>query len=105
MIPEKDALILALLKDINQRFNITIVIITHQMSVVREICSHVAIVKGGEVAEQGTVLPTATVEPRTFTQEDVDNLLRVFLKGESLDLGNFLNQSQAKAETALFLTS
>ena len=36
------------------------------------------------VAEQGTVLPTATVEPRTFTQEDVDNLLRVFLKGESL---------------------
>lgn len=36
------------------------------------------------VAEQGTVLPTATVEPRTFTQEDVDNLLRVFLKGEPL---------------------
>lgn len=36
------------------------------------------------VAEQGVVLPTATVEPREFTQEDVDNLLRVFLKGEPL---------------------
>ena len=36
------------------------------------------------VAEQGTTLPTATVEPRNFTQEDVDNLLRVFLKGEPL---------------------
>ena len=36
------------------------------------------------VAEQGLVLPTATVEPREFTQEDVDNLLRVFLKGEPL---------------------
>lgn len=36
------------------------------------------------VAELGTVLPTATVEPRKFTQEDVDNLLRVFLKGEPL---------------------
>lgn len=53
--PQTTSSILALLKDINQRFNITIVIITHQMSVVREICSHVAIVKGGEVAEQGTV--------------------------------------------------
>lgn len=36
------------------------------------------------VAEQGIVLPTATVTPREFTQEDVDNLLRVFLKGAPL---------------------
>ena len=36
------------------------------------------------VAELGTVLPTATVEPREFNQEDVDNLLKVFLKGEPL---------------------
>lgn len=36
------------------------------------------------VAELGTALPTATVEPREFTQEDVGNLLKVFLKGEPL---------------------
>ncbi len=36
------------------------------------------------VAELGTALPTATVEPREFTQEDVDNLLKVLLKGEPL---------------------
>lgn len=36
------------------------------------------------VADQGVVLPTATVTPREFNQEDVDNLLRVFLKGEPL---------------------
>ena len=36
------------------------------------------------VAELGTALPTATVEPREFTQEDVDNLLKVFLKREPL---------------------
>lgn len=53
--PQTTASILELLKDINRRFNITIVIITHQMSVVREICSHVAILKDGEVAEQGLV--------------------------------------------------
>ena len=36
------------------------------------------------VAELGTALPTATVEPREFNQEDVDNLLKVFLKREPL---------------------
>ncbi len=36
------------------------------------------------VAELGTVLPTATVTPRDFTQEDVDTLLRVLLKGQPL---------------------
>lgn len=36
------------------------------------------------VAEFGTALPTATQEPREFNQEDVDNLLKVFLKGEPL---------------------
>ena len=59
-----------MLKDINQRFNITIVIITHQMSVVREICSHVAIVKGGEVAEQGTVEDIFT-HPKTAVAREL----------------------------------
>ena len=36
------------------------------------------------VAEQGVILPTATVAPRIFTQADVDNLLKVFLKGAPL---------------------
>lgn len=47
--------ILALLKEINQKYGITIVIITHEMGVVQEICSHVAIIEKGELAESGTV--------------------------------------------------
>ena len=47
--------ILALLKEINSKYGITIVIITHEMAVVQEICSHVAIIDGGELAETGTV--------------------------------------------------
>ena len=47
--------ILALLKDINVRYGITIVIITHEMAVVQEICTHVAIIDGGSLAETGTV--------------------------------------------------
>ena len=55
MDPQTTASILGLLKEINQRLGITIVIITHQMSVIREICSHVAIVEQGQIAEQGLV--------------------------------------------------
>ena len=47
--------ILALLKDINVKYGITIVIITHEMAVVQEICTHVAIIDGGSLAETGTV--------------------------------------------------
>ena len=53
--PQTTSSILELLQDINQKFGITIVIITHQMSVVREICTHVAFMKEGEVKEQGLV--------------------------------------------------
>ena len=48
--------ILELLREINQKHGITIVIITHAMSVVQEICNRVAIIDNGELAETGTVL-------------------------------------------------
>ena len=47
--------ILRLIKDINRRLGITVVVITHEMAVVEEICSHVAILDHGTVAETGTV--------------------------------------------------
>ena len=53
--PQTTQQILALLREINQKTGITIVIITHSMSVVREICNHVAIVEKGELVENGSV--------------------------------------------------
>ena len=47
--------ILQLIRDINKKLGITCIIITHQMSVVEEICNHVAILDGGQVAEEGAV--------------------------------------------------
>ena len=47
--------ILRLIRDINQRLGITVIIITHEMAVVEEICSHVAILDHGKVMETGTV--------------------------------------------------
>ena len=47
--------ILALLQKINRELGITVVLITHEMAVIRQICNKVAILDGGKLAEQGTV--------------------------------------------------
>ena len=47
--------ILALLQDINRRLGITIVIITHEMAVIRQVCNRVTIIDGGKIVEEGTV--------------------------------------------------
>lgn len=53
--PETTLSILRLLKDINRRLGITIVLITHEMSVIREICSEVLVLEKGRIAEAGPV--------------------------------------------------
>ena len=53
--PNTTHAILTLIKDINKKLGITVVVITHQMSVVEEICDSVAILDGGVVVEQGEV--------------------------------------------------
>ena len=53
--PQTTASILDLLKKINAETGITIIIITHQMSVVREICNNVAIIEKGSLVENGLV--------------------------------------------------
>ena len=53
--PKTTSQILALLKKLNQELKLTIVIITHQMSVVKDICDRAAVMEQGEVIEQGYV--------------------------------------------------
>lgn len=53
--PKTTASILDLIRDINRELGITVIIITHQMSVVEAVCNRVAILDGGEVAEEGEV--------------------------------------------------
>ncbi|MBQ1273929.1 MAG: ATP-binding cassette domain-containing protein [Cellulosilyticum sp.] len=53
--PSTTQSILALLKEINEKLGITIVIITHEMKVVEQVCSHVAIIADSKIAEVGTV--------------------------------------------------
>ena len=53
--PKTTHAILDLIRDINRKMGITVIVITHQMSVVQEICNRVAILEHGEVVEEGEV--------------------------------------------------
>jgi len=53
--PETTASILDLLRDINQRLGLTIVLITHEMAVIRDICQRVVVLEHGRIVEQGAV--------------------------------------------------
>lgn len=53
--PETTTQILRLLKDINQKINLTLIVITHEMSVIKALCSHVAVLDQGEIVEDGSV--------------------------------------------------
>ncbi len=62
--PKTTRSILTLLRDINRRLGITVIIITHEMSVIEEICTHVAIIADSQIAESGTVQEIFT-RPKT----------------------------------------
>ena len=61
--PQPTKAILHLLRDLNAKLGLTIVLITHEMAVVREICHRVAVMEHGRVAEQGEVF-NVFVDPR-----------------------------------------
>ena len=87
--------ILSLLQDINQRLGITIVIITHEMQVIRQICTQVAIIDDGRIAEQGDVTDIFT-NPKTAAARKLFSLpgsggvtagrcIRIVFDGSSFD--------------------
>ena len=61
--------ILALLKDINRRLNITILLITHEMRVVKNICDEVAVISSGKLIEQGPVNEVFSNPKHELTKE------------------------------------
>ncbi|MCI5532065.1 MAG: methionine ABC transporter ATP-binding protein [Caecibacter massiliensis] len=67
--PQTTKSILELLKGINKRLGITIVIITHEMAVIKEICDRVAVIEGGVIKEQGRVIDVFT-NPQSETMKE-----------------------------------
>lgn len=86
--PKTTQSILNLLTDIRDKFNITIVMITHQMEVVREICDKVAIIENGKLIEEDTV-ENLFSKPKTETAKSFINTLTSNIKEEIINPGDF----------------
>ena len=82
--PKTTHAILELIRDINAKMGITVIVITHQMSVVQEICSRVAILENGEVVEEGSVADVFANPQATATK----NLVYPEMADENVTLGD-----------------
>lgn len=76
---ETSAAILDLLKEINARLGITIVLISHEMSVIKKICTRVAVMDRGEVIEQGDVYDIFATPKQDFTRQLVEHTFNLEL--------------------------
>lgn len=66
--PKTTRSVLKLLQQLNRTLNLTIVVITHQIEVVKEICTHVAVLSKGELIEEGEVIKIFTKPEHTVTK-------------------------------------
>jgi D-methionine transport system ATP-binding protein len=73
--PQTTKSILELLKDINEKLQLTIVIITHEMQVIKEICDRVAVIEGGRIIEEGTVLDVFMEPKQATTREFISTII------------------------------
>ncbi|EHJ01834.1 Phosphonate-transporting ATPase [Clostridium sp. DL-VIII] len=74
--PQTTDSILNLLKDLNKKFGLTIVIITHEMQVIKEICNKVAVLSDGRIVEQGTALEVFSKPKHEITKEFVASIFQ-----------------------------
>lgn len=73
--PQTTKSILELIKDINQKLQLTVVLITHEMQVIKEICDKVAVIEYGIIAEEGTVLDVFTNPQKPITKEFISVII------------------------------
>lgn len=98
--PETTESILALLRDINRRLGLTVILITHEMAVIRDICDRVVVLEQGQVVEQGPVWQVFG-DPR---HEVSKTLLAPLQHGVPAELQARLHPQQAFPTEALVLS-
>jgi D-methionine transport system ATP-binding protein len=77
--PQTTDSILDLLLDINKRFKITIMLITHEMHVIKKICDRVAVMENGQIVEDGTVLDIFSRPKTQTTKNFIKNVFDIHL--------------------------
>jgi D-methionine transport system ATP-binding protein len=73
--PETNRSILALLQQINREFGLTVVLITHQMQVIKQIAERVAVIDAGQIVEQGRVIDVFTRPVHETTRSLIEEIL------------------------------
>lgn len=73
--PETTEAILELLKRINKEFNITVLVVTHEIQVIKEICNRVAVMEHGRVVEMGSVLDVFSHPTQAMTKRFVQTVI------------------------------
>ncbi len=73
--PETTRSILGLLKQINREFGLTVVLITHQMQVIKQIADRVAVIDAGQIVEQGPVLEVFTRPQHPTTRSLIEEIV------------------------------
>ena len=71
--PEATESILILLKTLNKKLNLTIILITHEMAVIKSICHKVAVMEKGRVVEQGDVYSIFAAPEQAITRKFIDS--------------------------------
>lgn len=92
--PQNTQQILDLLKKLKDELNLTIVLITHEMSAVKKICDKVAVMQQGEIVEKGNLRDVVLHPKNTLTKSFVGGSLEVINTLKSLNLSN-LNDQEA----------
>lgn len=87
--PQTTDEILDLLVTINRKYNLTIVLITHEMHVIQKICHHVAIMENGRIVEQGDVLTVFRTPSHSVTKRFVKQVVN---EDESLNMLDTLSK-------------
>ena len=73
--PETTRSILALLRQINREFGLTIVLITHQMQVIKQVADRVAVIDAGRIVESGAVIDVFTRPRHATTRSLIDEIV------------------------------
>ena len=83
--PETTRSILDLLRQVNRELGLTVVLITHQMQVIKQVADRVAVIEAGRIVEQGRVLDVFTRPQQAITKSLIDEILPQELPASVLD--------------------
>ena len=89
--PKTTNSILDLLMEINQKLGITVIIVTHQMEVVRKACNKACILENGKIADEGTVKEIFIKQPQSLKRLLGEEQVKLLKEGHNIQIAHLVN--------------